>query len=319
MSAGRLVPREHAWIVLGSLAAVVLLERRHARLRPVDFPARAGRAARRARLSRPARPHERWDVGLLRSVAMLAGCGVAAPRARRARLRALEVVALVAAGVRRRRRCSSCRPSRSRSGCASRHSPGSSSTTRRTRSSSPASASATGRARTATTTAGSGLERFYSLDGSVAPRHGRAPGRAPPFRLLPRAGAARGRVGCPARRRGTTTACSSHWRRSACSGSRCLPGTALGAARVRDRRGSEPGRRPRGLVRHRGRPDAAAAARSASLSRSGARPGWAGIALGAAILTKQFALAAAPFLLASLLVRGARRDVAARRCSAARP
>jgi uncharacterized membrane protein len=38
------------------------------------------------------------------------------------------------------------------------------------------------------------------------------------------------------------------------------------------------------------------------------RPGWSGLALGAAILTKQYALAAAPFVIATLLVRGARRD-----------
>src|SRR5262249_31474664 len=35
---------------------------------------------------------------------------------------------------------------------------------------------------------------------------------------------------------------------------------------------------------------------------------WAGVALGAAILTKQFALAAAPFVLATMLVRMDRRD-----------
>ncbi|TML68833.1 MAG: DUF2029 domain-containing protein, partial [Actinobacteria bacterium] len=38
------------------------------------------------------------------------------------------------------------------------------------------------------------------------------------------------------------------------------------------------------------------------------RPAWAGAALGAAILTKQFALAAAPFVVAAVLVSWGRRD-----------
>src|SRR5262249_30442723 len=38
------------------------------------------------------------------------------------------------------------------------------------------------------------------------------------------------------------------------------------------------------------------------------RSAWAGVTLGAAILTKQFALAAAPFVLATVLVRSGRRE-----------
>jgi hypothetical protein len=84
VNAGRRVSREHAWIVLGALALVVLLNAGTLGSEPWRF--RPGTVDPRGPLAFLVRlAHERWDVGLVRSVAMLAGCGVAA----------LAVVALV--------------------------------------------------------------------------------------------------------------------------------------------------------------------------------------------------------------------------------
>jgi hypothetical protein len=69
------VPRERAWIVLGALATVVLLNVGTLGSDPWNFePGTVRPHGVFAFLVRMA--HERWDVGLLRSVAMLAGCGV---------------------------------------------------------------------------------------------------------------------------------------------------------------------------------------------------------------------------------------------------
>ena len=76
MTGPRGVAREHAWIVLGALATVVLLD--VGTLGSDPWPFRAGAVHPQGALGFLVRlAHERWDIGLLRSVAMLAGCGVA--------------------------------------------------------------------------------------------------------------------------------------------------------------------------------------------------------------------------------------------------
>jgi hypothetical protein len=75
VSLARPVSRRHAWIVLGSLAAVVLLDVGTLGSDPWLF--RPGTVEPRGPLAFLVRmADERWDVGLLRSVAMLAGLGV---------------------------------------------------------------------------------------------------------------------------------------------------------------------------------------------------------------------------------------------------
>jgi hypothetical protein len=69
------VSREHAWIVIAALAVVVLLNAGTLGSDPWDF--RPGRVVATGPLAFLVRlADEEWDLGLLRSVAMLAGCGV---------------------------------------------------------------------------------------------------------------------------------------------------------------------------------------------------------------------------------------------------
>ena len=75
MSDTRDVPRERAWIVLAALATVVLLNVGTLGSDPWSF--RPGIVRPHGLFAFVVRmAHERWDVGLLRSVAMLAGCGI---------------------------------------------------------------------------------------------------------------------------------------------------------------------------------------------------------------------------------------------------
>ena len=285
-------------------------QRRHARLGSLELrPGLVGPHGALAFLVRLA--HERWDVGLLRSVAMLAGCGVA--------LLALARSPCAAGGLGARRGAAVAVVAAARV-------PAVALQLGLRQSTQPwffvndstyqielaGQRSATASSPYGHDYGGSGLERFYSLDGSEPPGHGRAPGRAPPFRLLPGARTARGGWGA-------LPAPWDDYRVLVALASLGLLGVAL----------AFPGRCGRGstfgiaaaanpvVVRGAwfGTADAPTlllllAAFALALRR---RPGWAGVALGAAILTKQFALAAAPFLLATLLVRAGTTGRATRR------
>jgi hypothetical protein len=300
----RRVSRQHAWIVLAALAAVVLLNVGTLGSDPWQF--RPGPVAARGPLAFLVRmAHERWDVGLLRSVAMLAGCGVVALALAALVVRRWKGWLLVAAGVAVAAALvlpavalqlglrQSTQPwffvndstyqielagQRVRDG-----------------------ASPYGHEYT-----GSGLERFYSLDGSVSPSASERqvalhhfayfPGPAllaaawgvlphpwDDYRLLV-ALSTLGLLGAALAFPGPL------WGRLACGAAAAanpvvVRGAWFGTADA-----------PTLLL--------ALLAFALALRR---KPGWAGAALGAAILTKQFALAAAPFLLATVILRGDRR------------
>lgn len=92
------IPRDRAWVVIGALAAVVLLNAGTLGSDPWDFrPGQVRAAGPLAFLVRLA--HERWDLGLIRSVAMLAGLCVAALAAANVLVRSWRPWVLVAAGL----------------------------------------------------------------------------------------------------------------------------------------------------------------------------------------------------------------------------
>ena len=202
-------------------------ERRHPRLRPLALP------ARRRASTRPPRPLVRaadhgWDLGLLRSLAMLAGVLVVALAVWAAFRRVPWKVELAAAVV----VCATLlvRRSRSRSGCGRRPRRGSSPTTRPTSSSSPASSSATAHTPYGADYGSSGLERFYSLNGSTSEPESHAALRH--FAYFPGAAlmaAAWGVLPGAVRRR---RAGSWRWRRSRCCRPRCSsPGRGARSSR----------------------------------------------------------------------------------------
>lgn len=301
------IARAHAWIVLASLAAVVLLNAGTLGSDPWAFrPSALHPAGPLAFFVRLA--HGRWDVGLMRSVAMLAGCGVAALavatlflRAWRGWVLATASCAVVAAlvlpavalqlGLR-----DSTQPwffvndstyqielagQRVRDG----HSPYAYDYTR------------------------SGLERFYSLDGTVSSGAQERQVALHHFAYFPG----------PALLAAAWGVLPSPWDDYRLLVALCTLGL-LGAALVFP--GPLWARLSLGI--------AAAAnpivARAAWFGTADAptllllllafafalrrRPGWSGLALGASILTKQFALVGVPFVLALLLVHAGRRATA---------
>jgi hypothetical protein len=301
----RTVSREHAWIVIGALALAVLLNAGTLGSDPWRF--RPGEVEPRGPLAFLVRlAHERWDVGLMRSVAMLAGCGIvvlaiAAPLVRSWRRWLLVVAAFAVAaalvlpavalqiGLRQ-----STHPwffvndstyqielagQRIRDGGTPY----------------------------ALDYSRSGLERFYSLDGTV------------PGRTLERQVALHHFAYFPgpallAAAWGVLPAPWDDYRVLVALASLGLLAVALafpGPLWARLAFGVAAAANPL-VVRGAwfGTADAPTlclvlGAFALALRR---RAGWAGIALGAAILTKQFALAAAPFVLATIAVRATARE-----------
>ena len=139
-------------IVLGSLLALVALATPSLGEAPTALQDGRRARPRSARAAR-ARGDGQWDVGVLRAPALAAGLvvalllvavPVARPGSRAARDHRDD---------RRRRGAARAGASRCRRACATRRRPGSTTTTRPTRSRSPATSCATGRTPTATTTA----------------------------------------------------------------------------------------------------------------------------------------------------------------------
>ena len=263
---GARIDRRAAFGVLGVLGALVAVERAVARLRSVAVPHR--RRSPRSGLLAPssAPPTASWDLGVVRTPAVLAGVLVAAlaiagwraqswrPRRARRRLRG---------GDRARHGARDAPPGRA---CATDRRRGSTRTTRRTRSSSPASSSATATPRTATTTTAPGSSGSTAATAAVPPPTDAPAGGADAFRVLPGHGVDRGRVELRPLAASTTTACSSCSRRSAasspCSSStRRCPGASSSEPRVAASPLLVRGR----LVRDRGRDRASS--RSCSPSR----------------------------------------------------
>ena len=306
VSGTRLVSREHAWIVLGALAAVVLLNVGTLGSDPWSF--RPGNVEPRGALAFLVRlADERWDVGLLRSVAMLAGCGVAVlalvaltVRAWRSWILTAAAFAVAAAlilpavtlqiGLRQSTRPVVLRqrldvPDRARRG----------------------SVSATGRAPTATTTPAPGSSVSTASTEALLPGRPSARSRSTTSPTFPAPRCSRAHGGF----------CPRPWddyRVLVALTTLGLLGAALafpGPLWARLAFGIAAAANPVAVrAAWFGTADAPTlllllTAFALALRR---RPGWTGVALGAAILTKQFALAAAPFLLVLLLVRGARRD-----------
>ena len=243
---------------------------------------------------------------------MLAGVGRG-----RARVWATFAAAAVEGGASPRasssaRRCC-CRRSRSRSGCASRRAPWFfiNDSTYQIELAGEPRARRPQPLRRATTAAPASSASTAS---TARRRHAGVARRAAPLRLLPRRGADRGRVGRPARAvRRRALARRAHVarllpaallfpgpRRASSRSACCWPRTRSSCA-------------PRGSAPRTHRPCSCSCSRSRSPRR---RPGWAGVALGAAILTKQFALVGLPFL-AAMLVLDQGRDALRRAASPA--
>ena len=136
----------------------------------------------------------------------------------------------------------------------------------------------------------------------------RARGGAAPLRLLPRRAAERGRLAAPARRRSTTTGCScccARWRRSPRRSRSARRWLAAGDRRAA---GVQPDRGPLGVVRPERRRRASCSwcwpSRSSRARASAGRRR----SLAGAVLLKQFALVALPFLALMAVQAGADRD-----------
>ena len=246
-----------------------------------------------------------WDLGVVRTPAVVAGRarrgdrdrGLAA-RSRGGRGSSSRPASPWSSSSPSRRRCSR---SGLRDGYRRR---GSTRTTRPTRSSSPASSCAHGHTPYGHDYDGSGLERFYSRDGSPPPPYRTTAGGADALRLLPGHRARRGGVELrpgPVRRlpRARPARDDRLLLRASCSSTLRCRGASPSERRSRRARCScaAPGS---------GRPTRPGSWRCSSPSRSLTRSRyvWAAVALAAAILLKQFALVAVPFFVVMLLAAG---------------
>jgi hypothetical protein len=299
------ISREHTWIVLAALAAVVLLNIGSLGSDPWQFrpgPVRAHGSL--AFLVRLAGGH--WDLGLLRSIAVLAGCGVVVLAVATLFVRAWRSWVLVAAafavaaalivpavalqiGLRE-----STHPwffvndstyQIELAGSLTRH----------------------GHSPYGHDYSTSGLERFYSLEGTVKPGTVKREVALHHFAYFPGAALA-------AAAWGVLPAPLDDYRVLVALATIALLAAALafpGPLWARLALGTLAAANPI-VVRAAwfGTADAPTLvlvllAFALALRRRG---GWSGVALGLAVLTKQFAIAAVPFLLATLLVRWGRRE-----------